>query len=239
MLYNVVLISTIHRHDSVIGIQMSPDLNLPPTFHFIPLLQAVTEQGVWAPCVIQQIPTGYLFCIWQYICFNGTLPICPTLSSPHPLHKSVLFVRLSDSLPLSHHWATWEAHGAVGEVLNELDLDSWLCPGSQPSTPKSLRLWGTEAAAQLMNPGVKETSWALGPRKKPRARPKGMSGPPCSVGARCCITVGAENPATLAAANSSAVRMKRRTMRSNPARGGLRCPAQGGSDSEPAGKCSV
>ena len=49
-------------------------------------------------------------------------------------------------------------HGAVGEVLNELDLDSWLCPGSQPSTPKSLRLWGTEAAAQLMNPGVKETS---------------------------------------------------------------------------------
>ena len=35
-------------------------LNLPPTFHPIPPLWVVTEHQIWAPCLIQQIPTDYL-----------------------------------------------------------------------------------------------------------------------------------------------------------------------------------
>ena len=37
----------------------------------------------WAPCVTQQIPTGYLLHMVIYICFRATLSICPTLSFPH------------------------------------------------------------------------------------------------------------------------------------------------------------
>ena len=35
---------------------------------------------IWVPRVIQQIPTGYLFYIWECICFHTTLSIHPTLS---------------------------------------------------------------------------------------------------------------------------------------------------------------
>ena len=36
----------------------------------------------WAPYVIQQLPTSYLFYIWWCICFNVALSIHPTLSFP-------------------------------------------------------------------------------------------------------------------------------------------------------------
>ena len=36
-------------------------LNLPPSPHPIPPLWVVTEHVDWAPCVIQQLPTSYLF----------------------------------------------------------------------------------------------------------------------------------------------------------------------------------
>ena len=36
-------------------------LNLPPTSHPIPSPYVVTEHGAWAPCIIQQIPSGHLF----------------------------------------------------------------------------------------------------------------------------------------------------------------------------------
>ena len=229
-----------HQHDSVVGIR-SPltwtSLPLSPSSHCSRLSQ---NRGFELPVSANShwLSISHMV-IYMFQWYSPSLSH-PVLPLPRP--QSVAFVRQAYSLPLSHHWASWEAHGAVSEVLKELDLESWLCPGSQLSTPKSLRLWDTEAAAQLMNLGVKDKSWTLGPRKKARARPKGMSGRPCSVGERCCMTVGAENTATGRSEerrNRSAVRKKRRTMRSNPARGGLRCPAQGGSDSEPAGKCSV
>ena len=46
----------------------------------------------WAPCIIPQIPTSYLFCICYHICFSAILSICP-----HPpfFRKSVLFVCVS------------------------------------------------------------------------------------------------------------------------------------------------
>ena len=39
----------------------------------------------WASCVLQQLPTSYLFYIQQSICFSATLRILPTLSFPHCL----------------------------------------------------------------------------------------------------------------------------------------------------------
>ena len=77
---------TIHQHESAIDIHMS----LPPTpshplgHHRVP---------VWVPWVIQQIPTGYLFHIWWCICFHATLSVHPTLSSPHRVRKSILYIR--------------------------------------------------------------------------------------------------------------------------------------------------
>ena len=38
--------------------------------------------GVWVPCTAQQIPTDYLFHIWQCICFSGALTICSILLTP-------------------------------------------------------------------------------------------------------------------------------------------------------------
>ena len=49
---------------------------------------------VWAPWVIQQIPTGYLFYIWWCMSFYATVSICPTLSFPS-CPESVLYVCVS------------------------------------------------------------------------------------------------------------------------------------------------
>ena len=49
---------------------------------------ACTRALGWAPCVTQQMPTGYLFHICYCICFHSTLSIHPTLSFPLCVHKS-------------------------------------------------------------------------------------------------------------------------------------------------------
>ena len=58
MLYNIVLVSAIHQHESAIGIYMSSPLE--PPFHFPPY---PTPLGchrtlAWVPWAIQQIPIG-------------------------------------------------------------------------------------------------------------------------------------------------------------------------------------
>ena len=60
-------------------------LNLPPTFHPIPPLWVVTEHQIWAPCIIQQIPTGYLIlhmimCMFQCYSHKSSHPHLPSLS---------------------------------------------------------------------------------------------------------------------------------------------------------------
>ena len=45
MLYNIVLVSAIHQHESAIGIHMSSPMNLPPTSHPFP------------PCRLLQSPS--------------------------------------------------------------------------------------------------------------------------------------------------------------------------------------
>ena len=60
-----------------------PSLCLAPTTHPIPPLWVVAKHWVELPAS-QQIPTGYLFDIWQCICFRVTQFIPPSPSSAAP-----------------------------------------------------------------------------------------------------------------------------------------------------------
>ena len=53
----------------------------------------------WNPCIIQQIPTGYLFYIWWYICFCATLQFVPP--SPSAVSTSQFPMSMSLLLPCS------------------------------------------------------------------------------------------------------------------------------------------
>ena len=72
-----------HRHTYVPSI-----LNLHPT-----PLGCHREPG-WAPCIIQRIPTGYLFYILWCVCFSATLSICPTPPVSPQVCSLCLFVSL-------------------------------------------------------------------------------------------------------------------------------------------------
>ena len=138
-----MLVSAIHQHASATGIYVSPSFwissYLPP--HPTPL--GCHWVPVWAPSIIQQIPTGYLFNIWYVKCvcsekamaphsstlawkipwtkepgrlwsmgshrvrhdwsdlaaarcmFPSTPSVFPTLSFPHCVHNSVLYICVS------------------------------------------------------------------------------------------------------------------------------------------------
>ena len=70
-------------------------LKLPTHLPTHPPLWVVTELQSWVPCVIQEIPSGYLLYMWQCICFNATLSNHPTYSLPHCVQNSVLYVCIS------------------------------------------------------------------------------------------------------------------------------------------------
>ena len=74
------LASAIQQCKSAISIHMFPPSHPPP--HPTPL--GWHRALDWAPCVIHQLPTSYLFYIWfTYICFNATLSMLSiSLSSP-------------------------------------------------------------------------------------------------------------------------------------------------------------
>ena len=52
----------------------------------------------WAPCIIQQLPTSYLFYTWSCIYFSVTLSICPMVSF-WCVHKFILCVYVSVAAP--------------------------------------------------------------------------------------------------------------------------------------------
>ena len=66
--------------------------NLLPISHPIPPFPRALG---WVPCVVQPIPTGYLFHVWQCICFHAALSTNPTLSFTHQVHESVFYVCIS------------------------------------------------------------------------------------------------------------------------------------------------
>ena len=80
LLYNIVLVSTIHQRESA-RVIMCP-LSLEPPSHFppIPPLEVVSEHQLWVPCVTQQIPTGSL--ILRMAMYMSQ---CCSLNLSHPL----------------------------------------------------------------------------------------------------------------------------------------------------------
>ena len=71
------MVSAIHQHKSAVGIHMSPPFQPPPH----PTSLGCHRAPVWAPCVVQQIPSGYLFYI-RHVCSNATHFVPP---SPYPI----------------------------------------------------------------------------------------------------------------------------------------------------------
>ena len=58
-----------------------------------PIRNSRLLQSTWLelPVSYSEFPLAIYFCTWICICFNATLPICPTLSFPHCAHRSVLY----------------------------------------------------------------------------------------------------------------------------------------------------
>ena len=46
----------------------------------------------WAPVALWQLPACHLFHAWWGMYVNATLSVCPTLSFPPCVHKSVLYI---------------------------------------------------------------------------------------------------------------------------------------------------
>ena len=64
-------------------------LPLEPASHLPPHPSRLSQRLGWAPGDTQQIPAGYLFYTWQFM-FPCYYSICPSLSFPHFVYKSVL-----------------------------------------------------------------------------------------------------------------------------------------------------
>jgi len=73
-------------------------LNLPSTSHPIPLFWVVTEHQIEPPVLYGNFPLVSILYM-AIIHFNATLSICPALSCPHCVHKSVFCVWVSLSCP--------------------------------------------------------------------------------------------------------------------------------------------
>ena len=77
-----MLISAVQHRKSAACIHTSPPswALLPPLPHPAPL--GHHRALGWAPCIIQQLPTSYLFYTWSCVYVKATRSVCPTLSSP-------------------------------------------------------------------------------------------------------------------------------------------------------------
>ena len=75
-----------------ISLPSRASLSLPP-HHLIHL--GHHRAPSWASCDVQRLPTSCLFYTWQHIYINAALSICPTLSFPCCVHKSILYIFIS------------------------------------------------------------------------------------------------------------------------------------------------
>ena len=84
----------------------------------------------WAHWAIWQFPTSYLFCTWECIYVSATLWIHPTLSFLPYVHKSILYVCISDVALLS-----WESSECIALFTS---IFPWNC---SESLPISMAVW--------------------------------------------------------------------------------------------------
>ena len=91
LLYNVVLVSAIQWCESAVNIHTPPPFWAPlEPPNSIPL--GCDRALRWAPCVIQKLPTSYLFYKRYCTHANATLSIHPTLFFPHHIHEPFTYV---------------------------------------------------------------------------------------------------------------------------------------------------
>ena len=76
---------------SSIYIYITSSLSLPPA-HPHPTFVGHHRAAGWAPCITQQLLASYLFHIWSSMYVDVTFSIHPTLSFPHCVHKSILYI---------------------------------------------------------------------------------------------------------------------------------------------------
>ena len=91
-------------------------LNLPPIFHPIPSFLVVREHWVWAPCIMPQNPTSYLFLhrvMYMFPCYSlssilKTFEICCGLSFvTYLLTKAMLAGLQQDAASFTNRLITW------------------------------------------------------------------------------------------------------------------------------------
>ena len=128
----------------------------------------------WAPCVIQQLPTSYLFCIWYCIWYNTPLsilltfppsPLCPQACSlPVSLLCAVCCVQSLQSCPPGHLQERIIYHSPHRRcALHPLQEITWGFPGGSvgKNPPAS-----TGNVGSILDPGrsyMPRGSWACAP----------------------------------------------------------------------------
>ena len=102
LLNNVVLVSALQWHESAIGIQMSSLFltSFPPP---IPSCPSRLSQSTWLRSQCHRANSHWLSTLHMVVfMLQSTLSICPTLSFPHCVHKSILYVCISTAAPQIH-----------------------------------------------------------------------------------------------------------------------------------------
>ena len=109
----------------------------------------------WAPCVTQQIPTGYLAYIWWGICFHATFSIHHTLSIP-TVSSSLFSMSASSLLPHKyvhqHDLSRFYTYALICNIC--LSLSDLLCAISSRfihliRTNSNVLLWASLVAQRL------------------------------------------------------------------------------------------
>ena len=98
LFYNVVVVSAIHQHESVIiiyiyiyiYIKISPLSWASLSPHSTPL--SCHRVPGWVLCTIDQLPASCLFDTWWHIYVYATFSILSTLAFPHCVHQSILYL---------------------------------------------------------------------------------------------------------------------------------------------------
>ena len=90
LLYNIVMVFAIHQHELATGMHVSPPCWTPLPPHSPSPSSRLSEFWLWVPCIIHQLPTGFLLHIWQCICFNAIFSNHPPSPSP-TVPKSLSF----------------------------------------------------------------------------------------------------------------------------------------------------